>query len=739
MKPVVRLQGIATRNLKGLTIEIPLGSLVGITGPSGSGKSSLAIHTLFAEGFLRYVEALAPDLRGRLDLVERPALESATNLPPAVCWRATDSLRCGPRDTVATLAGVLDPLAVLFARQAILHCPGCGRPLRRYTLDEIAGEIEGWTKGRVRIGFRDPGGAAALLRGGFSSHWDGRERRPITPELEGHPLWVWVDEVADPATDPSRLREALELCRTFSGREVLAACGHEERSFSFHLECPSCQRAFGEATVADFTSPSGAVDHPDIRHYRLDDRSIAAWLALPVHAVAEASAGLAVRLGPTPLAACAEELAGRLRRLDEAGLGHLPLDRSGPGLSHGERQRLSLLAVLNPEVCDALLVLEYPTSGLAPGEIAHWIGVLREACRRGNTVVAIDHDEALLAAADLRLVLGPAAGEGGGRLVDSPPSELPARDVSLPPPPTDWWEFPPARAHNLTGFSYRVPKGALTLIVGPVGAGKTSLLRAEIARHHRRGSGRWLSPALEIAADSAPQTIADLFGLAAPLRRWLAGQPQSRLLGLTPAHFSPHGAPGGCPRCHGRGQERIAMGVLPPLRQPCPDCGGSGFSPAVRPVTVGGLGIIELMSQSLEEFTAWAAAAHLPGLPVHPEIDRQGLGYLPLSRRLGDLSAAELQRVRLCLLLEEAATATGLLLDRPAWGLAPGEAETLAVSLAELTRAGVTIVAVDTHPALMRRAAHLIRLGPGGGSEGGRLLSAGPPPAPSSHIISRRG
>ncbi|HEX7079356.1 MAG TPA: excinuclease ABC subunit UvrA [Candidatus Eisenbacteria bacterium] len=480
---------------------------------------------------------------------------------------------------------------------------------------------------------------------------------------------------------------------------------------------------------------------------------------------------LALALDPVREAVAAPiltELKGRLEYLGEVGLDYLTLDRASKTLSGGEAQRIELANALGGSLSHALYVLDEPTVGLHPRDTERLIQVLRRLRGRGNTVLVVEHDADVIAAADWIVELGPGAGQRGGSLLYQGPIEgWPSRAEALEPPELAAESPPPygaggkrgrrearaieirgAREHNLKNVSVRFPVGSLSGVCGVSGSGKSTLVEEILWRAAARGLGESAPAPGEHDAVSGLETfhrvaLVDQSPVARSsrsnpatyvkafdrIRERYARAPLARERRYTPGTFSFNVAGGRCESCEGAGVTKVEMYFLADLWVPCDTCGGRRYRPEVLEVTVHGFSIDALLDRTVEETIA---LFHDESDIVEPlwVLERVGLGYLRLGQPLTTLSGGETQRLKLAReLSDRSASETLYLLDEPTVGLHRKDVRTLLHVLRELTRRGGTVISVEHNLDFLAACDHLVELGPGGGDEGGRIVAEGPPAA----------
>lgn len=274
MEKNIILKGIRTNNLKNIDLAVPLGKITALVGVSGAGKSSLAFHTLYAEGYIRYIESISPYIRQFLDQVEKPDIDGIDNLPPAIAFRQKRPHK-NPRSIVATASDIFDYLRILFAKIADFHCPECGDPLRKFSIDEIVQELLAAPACRLRICFSYQGDIAFLINrgyrfqvrcGGKSPRSEetatslGGETAPIDGRSRDKPIRVLVDDLENTAANRVRIFEAVDAAIAMGRNTVSVFLGSRERRFPFSLFCSRCRKEYEnpDENLFSFNSARGA-------------------------------------------------------------------------------------------------------------------------------------------------------------------------------------------------------------------------------------------------------------------------------------------------------------------------------------------------------------------------------------------------------------------------------------------------------------------------------------------------
>jgi len=480
---------------------------------------------------------------------------------------------------------------------------------------------------------------------------------------------------------------------------------------------------------------------------------MAAFLRLPIERALAAIDTFGIEGGRAQVAEpILADLRARLRFLADVGLGYIALDRRAETLSAGEAQRIRLAAQLGAALSGALYVLDEPSLGLHPRDVERIAASLRALRDRGNTVIVVEQDEGLIRAADHVIELGPGGGRDGGAVVAAgPPAGV--REAPLPRPARgadpagDRGRITvgEARLHNLKGFDVAFPRGRVTVVAGVSGSGKSTLVEEILApgvraalRGARAISGCRAIDGVEgiarVAALAAspigrtpaaiPATYAGIFGA---IRSFFALLPVSRRKGFDPSRFSFNRPAGRCPACRGLGHVRVRMEILADLWIPCEACGTRRYNRETLEVRYRGKTIADVLSATVREAIA-LFRDHPLIAPVLALLARAGLGSLPLGQPGNTLSAGEAQRLRIARVLGAPRRGETLyILDEPTSGLAAREVDALGDILEELAARGDTVVVIEHHLRLIRRADWLIELGPEAGERGGHLLHEGPP------------
>lgn len=503
------------------------------------------------------------------------------------------------------------------------------------------------------------------------------------------------------------------------------------------------------ARVEPCTACAGTRLSPAARAVKIAGIAITDVLGMPLSA---ARSWLDTLPGDAVTAPIVEEAARRLAFLLRTGLGYVTLDRRADTLSGGELQRVRLAAQAGHQLSGVLYVLDEPTAGLHPDETRALLGVLTELRDAGNTVLVVEHDAAVIAAADHVVDFGPGAGIHGGRVVYAgTPAGLLVADTAtgrwlsgreripapVPRTPRGTLTLRGARGRNLQLLDVRFPLGVLCGVAGPSGSGKSTLVEDTLARalEGRRDAlpydtltGREAvtrlvrvdATPLGRSARSNPATVTKTWDT---IRQLLARTAEAKVRGFGPERFS-LAVPGGrCEACAGEGARRVEMQLLPDVVVPCEICEGKRFDEATLAVTWQGFSASDLLA--LPVARAREVFAPIPAIAgIFSTMEALGLGYLQLGQGADTLSGGEAQRVKLARELGKPGDVAGTLyvLDEPSVGLHPADIALLVEALRRLADHGGSVIVVEHDTLVLDACDHLLRMGPGAGPDGGRIV-----------------
>lgn len=782
----IQLRGVRTHNLRSVDVDFPRGCVTAVCGVSGSGKTSLAFDTLAGEAWQRFAESLPFQVRRHMKRLARPELGSAEGLGPVISLRQQQA-RAGQRSTVATQSEIGPLLRLLFSRAGTREGELAGLQAEHFSPDRAAGACTA-CEGVGTVSRCDPdrlitdpsrpitaGAMDGTRVGKYLGEADGQflaTLRAAGPSVDWDLPFAELDEAA----------RALALRGDGSGEVLrvqweLAEGGQAGEGKGTHefestwdgllaLAEREAQRRVRQKSFASWAEPlapgpceacGGTRLGPAARGVVLGGRNLPEVLELSVDRLLQELEALELDRRQAPvLDALMPELRERVRSLMDLGLGHLQLSRRSPTLSGGELQRTRLASVLRAGLAGVTLVLDEPTSGLHARDVQSLMELLAGFADGGNTVVLVEHDPAVLRAADHLIELGPGAGAAGGQVTaagtaaevlagDGPTARAltaagePAEGLG---PPALTWTLEGCRAHHLKGIDVALPAAGLVAVTGVSGSGKSSLLFDVIEPSVRAGApvqckavrgleGRGAPAAFaEVRSSRRPaeaSTVVTALGLMGTVQSLFAAEAEGT--GLARGAFSFTSPAGRCPGCRGSGRERVPMDFMADLDLPCADCGGTRYRSEVLAVRWQGRTVADFMAASADELHAALEGASVGGKLLRglEALLRLGLGHLAPGRAVSGLSGGEAQRLTLAMGLLDRGGPTLHLLDEPATGLHEADVQRLVEVLRDLANRGDLILMAEHRLSLIAASDHVVDLGPASGEGGGSLVASGPP------------
>lgn len=522
-----------------------------------------------------------------------------------------------------------------------------------------------------------------------------------------------------------------------------------------YVECPAC---------------AGTRLVPEARYWHWRGSTLPELYQLPVAELLPLLQEHPLPTGPQGLVSAQEAILTRLSYLHEVGLGYLTLDRSSRSLSGGETQRVNLTTCLGTSLVDTLFVLDEPSIGLHPRDIHRLTRVLRQLTDNGNTVVVVEHDEAIMRAADLLVEMGPQPGAAGGQVtflgtrqeLESRPDSLTGAylsgrlDIDIPTRrrpvrkqrDQKWLRVRGARKHNLHGLDVDIPLQRLVVLGGVSGSGKSTLLNNVLHQGWLAQSGRATEDPAELTSlesdigfsevvmvdqspvSRTPRSNPALFVEAwDDIRQLFAQTEEARAQGHGAGSFSFNSGPGRCETCEGLGHERIEMQFMADVYVPCSACEGKRFKPEILAIHWQGKSVEEVLRLTVDEALDFFKDKARLRRRLET-LTAVGLGYLTLGQPLNTLSGGESQRLKLVKYLgrfDRSVANALLLLDEPTTGLHRDDIRRLLGVLQQLVEAGHSLVLIEHQLDVLKSADWLIELGPEAGAGGGELVFAGTP------------
>lgn len=738
----IELRGARENNLKNVNLRIPKRKITVFTGVSGSGKSSVVFDTIAAEAQRQLFENFSMFVRNFLPKVPEPAADAIEQLNMAVI---VDQKRLGggSHSTVGTATDIQPLLRLLFSRVGQPHvgysnqfsfndpqgmcpeCSGLGRKLgvkaegfvdMSKSLNEGAVQVPVFAKWEnamyASCGFFDPDKKLSAYSKEELDLLLHSPPRKFKAKFNGNDMNATYMGIIEKFT------------RAYIKRDLKTLSERTQRlvePFLTMVQCPECKGARLNRAALDC---------------RIQGYNIAELTAMEV----EALVPVVKSLRGADAAPVVTSLVERLEHLVEIGLGYLSLARPTDTLSGGESQRVKMVKHLGSSLVEVLYIFDEPSVGLHPRDVDRLCSLLRALRDKGNTVIVVEHDPAVIRNADHIVDMGPAAGAKGGHVVfegtyaglltsgtltgkfvehalelkenvRKPQGKLPVRH---------------GKANNLKDVSVDIPKGVLTVVTGVAGSGKSSLIH-EVFVPNTPGAIVIDQSAVGTSSRSTPATYT---GVMDDLRKELASAND-----VDAALFS-FNSKGACETCNGLGVIYTDLAFLDGVKTPCETCHGARFKAEVLAYQLEGRSIGDYLALTAAEARQALSAAEAnqtkkkrrePLLRKLQALEDVGLDYLTLGQPLSTLSGGECQRIKLASELSKSGSV--YVMDEPTTGLHLSDIALFMKLVDRLVDDGNTVVLIEHNLDVIRRADWIIDLGPEGGSKGGEILFEGVPKA----------
>lgn len=730
MNEFISIRGARENNLKDVSLRIPKRRLTIFTGVSGSGKSSIVFDTLATEAQRQLYENFSLFVRNFLPKYPQPDADAIENLTMAVI---VDQKRLGggSHSTVGTVTDIHGVLRLLFSRVgepsaggAIAYsfndprgaCPDCGGLGRKIGVvsDDFLDLNKSLNEGAVQVPFFNDWDVQAYTLSGF---FDNDKKLSEFTKEEMELLLHGKDRKFTAKFGGKNINLTYagiiaKIERSYVQRDIKTLSERTQKAVMPYLkprECPLCK---------------GARLSPAALASRIDGRNIADMASLEVGELLEVVRAISEpKAGPIVHA-----LVERLQAVVDIGLEYLSLDRETDTLSGGESQRVRMVKHLGSSLVDVTYIFDEPSVGLHPRDVHRLNELLGKLRDKGNTVIVVEHDPAVIEAGDHIVDVGPGAGSGGGTIVFEgtyrellASGTLTGRHLTHALPiktavrkPTGALAVRNACANNLKNISVDIPTGVLTAVTGVAGSGKSSLINEEFLAQHP-GAIVIDQAAVGTSTRSNPATYT---GVMDDLRKAFA------TANKVEAGLFSFNSKGACEACNGSGVVYTDLSFLDSFKSPCEVCRGLRFKEEVLAYTLDG--------KSISDVLAMTVAQALEHFEKRREIVRKlramhdvGLGYLTLGQPLSTLSGGECQRIKLAGELHKDGTV--YVMDEPTTGLHMSDIAHLLAIIDRLVDGGNTVIVIEHNLDVIRSADWIIDLGPEGGGKGGEVVFEGTP------------
>jgi excinuclease ABC subunit A len=800
----IEVRGARVNNLKNLDIDVPLGQFVAITGVSGSGKSSLAMGVLYAEGSRRYLEALSTYSRRRLSQESRTDTDEVRHIPSAIALHQRPTTP-NVRSTVGTMSETFNVLRLMMSRLGSHRCPNghhAWPTMNAATMSKIKCQVceaEFEPPSAESFSFNAAGACETCggtgvartiddarlipdenltLRDGAVKPWTLFGRTMMSQIVEQ--LGVRIDV---PYRDLTEQEKEIVLSGAPVKRHIHTVSGnghafdlnftYENARLAAEKSLAAAQTERGIARLSDFFTVGvcqnchGSRLNEQARSSLLIGKNLAEISEMTLDELMIFVAKIPGKM-PAELHLIAKRLVSELnttmRPLIDLGLGYLTVARDAGSLSTGELQRIHLARTVRSQTTGVLYVLDEPSVGLHPQNIAGLVQVIRALVSDGNSVVMVDHDINLLSQADYLIEIGPGAGAAGGEIVVAGMLEIvkkskksrisryltgEAETIVRQRADKDALfdkgkiSLAVGDYYNLHGVAADIPLGRLTTVTGVSGSGKTNLIleslvpavSAQIGGKNLPGHIKKLdAPGLcrVVLSDAVPighntrSTVATYSGVLDDIRRLFAATPDAKKAKLTPSHFSYNSKSGWCETCRGLGEVSLDVQFLPDMEVRCPDCAGQRYNPRVLAAKWHDLSIYEALCRTIDNAIDLFADEKTikDRLELLSEI---GLGYLTLGEATPALSGGEAGRLKLRSEMTRDQSDTLMVCDEPSIGLHPDDVRVFIAILDKLLAHGATIILIEHDLDLITNSDYIIDIGVGAGDQGGKIIATGTP------------
>ncbi|MCK0533952.1 MULTISPECIES: ATP-binding cassette domain-containing protein [unclassified Anaerobiospirillum] len=760
MDNTVVIKDAYENNLKHIDLSIDLEAFTCVTGCSGCGKSSLIFDTVYAESQRNMLEGMGGALQGQR-LMNKPKVGQIINLKPAISI-SQQSYNVNPRSTVGTSTDISDHLRVLFAlvnsddkhevptslfspniqSSCCKHCSGLGIE-KEISIDAIIPDREKTLEDGAILPFKGSqySKERAVLMG-LCSHY-GIDPGKKVSKLTKKELNVLL--YADDGVSRQIRYKVNQRWRSHNTKLKGAAVSilnylqdpsslEESKQFSKYLVEQTCHVCNGsrlkESTLKYTVAGLNYADAESMELVDLYDR----LSKYKLNDVCKSKKDLVKSVISTLLI--------KIHSLIELNLGYLTLSRSVPSLSDGEKQRVRVASQFTCSLNGLIYILDEPCKGLHYRDVGLLVSATRKLVDIGNTVIAIEHNDRYIAAADRVIELGPEGGPKGGYLISaSQPAKVKNHifDFKAEEEFKKFIALKGINYRNIKAQDVQIPVGAITCITGVSGSGKSTLAHVVNECIKRKSpyccSSFTCNNSITNVIDVNPSPIGktprssviSYLGIYESIRDLFASTSDAKSQGLTSSSFSMNVEGERCSCCQGTGLKKYEMAYLPECYVQCPECGGKRFSDKVLSVKYNGLSIYDVLETPVAEIMDFFKDQSL----IYSKLNcmqELGISYLKLGQMSMHLSGGEAQRIKLADALgKQSRKKTLFILDEPASGLSRYDIDKLVSVLKMLQNQGHTILMIEHNPDFIARISdYVIDFGMKSGSYGGKVVSQGP-------------
>ena len=759
------IRGAKVHNLKNIDVDIPLGKIVGIAGVSGSGKSSLALGVLYAEGSRRYLEALSTYTRRRMTQASKASVDEVLYVPAALALHQRPGVP-GIRSTFGTGTELLNSLRLMFSRLASHRCPN-GHYVPPSLLVAAGKELvcpecgaHFYAPSAEELAFNSQGACPKCSGTGIVRTVD---LDTLVPDdsltIDGGAVAPWNSLMWSLMTDICRqmgVRTDVPFRDLTKNEKDIVFHGPAEKKHIFYHNKNSNQAGELDFTYfnAVYTVENALAKVKDEKGMKRVEKFLKEETCPECHGTRLSSAARAPKLRGISLdEACAmtlSDLVDWVRGVPES----LPTE---------------MRPMAESRTTGVLYVLDEPSIGLHPSNIVGLTGVMHDLVADGNSVILVDHDTQILKEADWIVEMGPEAGAKGGHVIAegnipmieensnsqigpflSGKAETKLRERAKKDElfANGTLHLSTSQIHTVKPLEVDIPKGRFTVVTGVSGSGKTTMvLESLVPALEAKINGNPLPAHIRSVEadgiahvkliDATPiginvrSTVATYAGVHDELRKLYAKSPDAKEHGYKANDFSYNTGSLRCPGCDGTGVVSLDVQFLPDVNIPCPDCRGSRYARAAYGVKLmnkagENVSLPELMDMDVNSAIEFCADRKTVSQKLGI-LKQLGLGYLTLGEETPSLSGGEAQRLKLASEIGRTQTDSVFVFDEPSIGLHPLDVRVLLGVFQALLDNGATVVVIEHDLDVIRNADFLIDMGPGGGEAGGRIVASGTP------------
>jgi excinuclease ABC subunit A len=757
------IKNATTHNLKNVSVAIPLNRFTCVTGVSGGGKSSLVYDTLYAESQRAFLESMASNAFGE-KLMDKPPVDSIENLRPALRLSQQYYNR-NPRSTIGTLSGISHYLRSLFAlitneesgtkltesffspNDAAGCCPMCNGLGEVYVVDMTAlipdtdvalacGGIRWYAGKHTSIEYK----TLEWLCEHFSI--DINKKVCELSERELYELLYRKEDISMPLRYKSPKGRSKQKVRQVKGAVV------ELQEQLRNINMPSVLASIGKYLKMDTCRIcNGSRLGPEVLEHRINGLNIAQIEHMQLLDLIKWAADTSKSYCGSGIGSLVDSLTKQImnkaKPISDLSLDYLSVDRKVPRMSSGELQRLRIGIQLSCSLSGLMYILDEPCKGLHARNVDSLILATSSLVRKGNTVIAIEHNKQYASKADCIIELGPVGGPNGGYITSNGATGLMPKYIEFKQTndkKRENIELKKVNFHNIKNQNVTIPTGDITCITGVSGSGKSSLIQVLrecfdakrpvhcVSWDHPTETAKAVYVNQQPIGKTPRSTVLSFLELSTPIRILFANTVLAKEMNLKATDFSLNVPGGRCETCQGSGLKRIELNYLPDTYVTCPDCGGKRFTDSVLAVTYRDKIFSEILDSPIESILdAFSDDEVITNkLQCLSEI---GLGYLSLGQMSMNLSGGEAQRIKLAKALTEAGRKKIVyLLDEPTSGLHSFDIERLVPIMKRICDNGNTIIMIEHNIEFIASIAnYMIDFGIYAGSSGGKIVACGNP------------